>query len=149
MHQEEPHACTQNNLALHTYEVVNPTFRKIAALVSSALRTLRLGPGRNGDKMQPLIWMSLGAAIGWTSGRALQDGGYDWFRDVVMGIGGVVVGGLLGISDGFGGYRGTVVTTTMATVAVMLLAVLVSRSRAHPFAHGLNAPKLRFAWSSR
>jgi len=99
--------------------------------------------------MQPLIWMSLGAAIGWTSGRALQDGGYDWFRDVVMGIGGVVVGGLLGISDGFGGYRGTIVTTTMATIVVMLLVALVSRSRTHPFTRGLNGPKLRFAWSSR
>jgi hypothetical protein len=75
--------------------------------------------------------MSLGAAIGWSSGRALQDGGYDWFRDVVMGIGGVVVGGLLGISDGLGGYRGTVVTTTMATIAVMLLAVLVKRGNRH------------------
>jgi hypothetical protein len=45
-----------------------------------------------------------------------------------MGIGGVVVGGLLGISDGLGGYRGTAVTTTMATIAVVLLAVLVKRA---------------------
>jgi hypothetical protein len=52
-----------------------------------------------------------------------------------MGIGGVVVGGLLGISDGFGGYRGTVVSTTMATIAVMLLAVLVKRVN-RPEAHG-------------
>jgi hypothetical protein len=89
-----------------------------------------------------------------------------------MGIGGVVVGGLLGISDGFGIYRGTVVTTTMATLAAMLLVVLVkranghmsygwsvqgnrlervaaSRSRASAFTRDLNGPKLRFAWSAR
>jgi uncharacterized membrane protein YeaQ/YmgE (transglycosylase-associated protein family) len=78
--------------------------------------------------MQPLIWMSLGAAIGWTSGRALQDGGYDWFRDVVMGIGGMVVGGLLGISDVYGGYRGSIVTTMIAIMAATLLMMLVKRT---------------------
>jgi len=66
-----------------------------------------------------------------------------------MGIGGVVVGGLLGISDGLGGYRGTVITTTMATVAVLLLTLLVLRSRAHPFTRNLNGRKLQFAWSAR
>ena len=88
--------------------------------------------------MQPLIWMSLGAVIGWTSGRAVQDGGYDWFRDVVMGIGGMVVGGLLGISDGFGGYRGSIVTTMIAIMAATLLVMLVKQGS-----------KLRFAWSPR
>jgi uncharacterized membrane protein YeaQ/YmgE (transglycosylase-associated protein family) len=126
----------------------------------------------NEDNMQPLIWMSLGAVIGWTSGRALQDGGYDWFRDVVMGIGGMVVGGLLGISDGSGGYRGSIVTTMIALMAATLLMMLVKRaSSGWSYARSVqatrletrrptryissvptpqvNASKLRFAWSPR
>jgi uncharacterized membrane protein YeaQ/YmgE (transglycosylase-associated protein family) len=88
--------------------------------------------------MQPLIWMSLGAVIGWTSGRAVKDGGYDWFRDVVMGIGGMVVGGLLGISDGYGGYRGSVVTTMIAIMAATILVVLAKQGS-----------RLRVAWLPR
>jgi hypothetical protein len=88
-----------------------------------------------------------------------------------MGIGGAVVGGLLGVSDGFGGYRGSVITTTMATVAAVLLVVLVKRANGHmsygwpvqgnrlervaasrlraTFTRDLDGPKLRFAWSVR
>jgi uncharacterized membrane protein YeaQ/YmgE (transglycosylase-associated protein family) len=122
--------------------------------------------------MQLLIWMSLGAVIGWTSGRALQEGGYDWFRDVVMGIGGSVVGGLLGI-DGLAGYRSTIVTTMIAIIIATLLMMLVKRaSRRMTYARsihtrttlgdrhaagyksaaritGVNKSKLRFAWSPR
>jgi uncharacterized membrane protein YeaQ/YmgE (transglycosylase-associated protein family) len=124
------------------------------------------------ENMQPLIWMSLGAAIGWTSGRALQDGGYDWFRDVVMGIGGMVVGGLLGISDVYGGYRGSIVTNMIAIMAATLLMIVVKRaSTGRPYARSVqtrrletrrpagyrssaltpevNASKLRFAWLPR
>jgi uncharacterized membrane protein YeaQ/YmgE (transglycosylase-associated protein family) len=122
--------------------------------------------------MQPLIWMSLGAAIGWTSGRALQDGGYDWFRDVVMGIGGMVVGGLLGISDVYGGYRGSIVTSMVAIMAATLLMMLVKRAssgrsyarsihtrtfgtrrpagdRSSALTPEVSASKLRFAWLPR
>jgi uncharacterized membrane protein YeaQ/YmgE (transglycosylase-associated protein family) len=87
--------------------------------------------------MQLSIWMFLGAVIGWGTGRALQDGGYDWFRDVVMGIGGAVVGGLLGISDGLGGYRGTIVTTMMAIISATLLTELIG------FTHGRSS----YAWA--
>ena len=94
----------------------------------------------NEDKMHLLLWMTLGSAIGWGLGRTLQDGGYDWFRDVVMGIGGAVVGGLLGISDGLGGYRGTITTVMMAVVAATLLTLLVRRA---------NPSKFRLAWPVR
>jgi uncharacterized membrane protein YeaQ/YmgE (transglycosylase-associated protein family) len=127
---------------------------------------------QNEDNMQPLIWMSLGAVIGWTSGRALQEGGYDWFRDVVMGIGGSVVGGLLGI-DGLAGYRRTIVTTMIAIIVATLLMMLAKRAsrqmsyarsvqtgatpgNPHAFGYkssaratGVNKSKLRFAWSPR
>jgi uncharacterized membrane protein YeaQ/YmgE (transglycosylase-associated protein family) len=122
--------------------------------------------------MQSFIWMFLGAVIGWGTGRALQDGGYDWFRDVVMGIGGAVVGGLLGISDGLGGYRGTIVTTMMATISAALLTVLIgfthgrrpyawavqsrglerlnaARSKAFVLTPEVLGSKLRFAWLFR
>jgi uncharacterized membrane protein YeaQ/YmgE (transglycosylase-associated protein family) len=92
--------------------------------------------------MQPLIWMSLGAVIGWTSGRALQDGGYDWFRDVVMGIGGSVVGGLLGI-DGLAGYRRTIVTTMIAIIVATLLMLLVKHvSRRRSYAWSVQTGRL-------
>jgi uncharacterized membrane protein YeaQ/YmgE (transglycosylase-associated protein family) len=122
--------------------------------------------------MQSFIWMFLGAVIGWGTGRALQDGGYDWFRDVVKGIGGAVVGGLLGISDGLGGYRGTIVTTMMAIISATLLTVLIGftngrrsyawsvqnrglekvnagRSKAFNLTPDVIASKWRFAWSFR
>lgn len=75
--------------------------------------------------MQLLIWMFLGALVGWGSGRVLHEGGYDWFRDVVMGIGGSVVGGILGNSAGYDGHHGTIFTVMVAMVGAMLLRLLV------------------------
>jgi len=82
--------------------------------------------------MQILWWMMVGLVAGWLAGKVLKGDGYGPLMDIAMGICGAIVGGLLIASAGFTGYRGTVVTTLVATFGaalVTLLAGFVNGSR--------------------
>ena len=71
--------------------------------------------------MYLLAWIFIGAVVGWGAGRDFRGKGYGLWKDVVMGIGGVVGGGFL---IGSGGYRGTILTSLFAVIAAGLLANL-------------------------
>ena len=76
--------------------------------------------------MHLLAWVGIGAAIGWGAGRIFQGNGYGPFMDILMGIGGAVVGGLLTRSAGFGGYGGTIITTLVAMISAALVTMLAA-----------------------
>ena len=76
--------------------------------------------------MHLLAWVGIGAAIGWGAGRIFQGNGYGPFMDILMGIGGAVVGGLLIRSAGFVGYGGTVIPALVAMVGAVLVTMLAA-----------------------
>ena len=84
--------------------------------------------------MHLLLWVGIGAVVGWAVGRGFQGNGYGPFMDSLMGIGGAVVGGLLTRSVTFGGYSGTIITTLAATIsaaAVTMVAAYVNGRRVY------------------
>jgi uncharacterized membrane protein YeaQ/YmgE (transglycosylase-associated protein family) len=75
--------------------------------------------------MHLLAWVGIGAVVGWGAGRILQGNGYGPFMDILMGIGGAVVGGLLTRSAGFG-YGGTIITTLVAMISAALVTMVAA-----------------------
>ena len=76
--------------------------------------------------MHLLAWVVIGAVVGWGAGRVLQGNGYGPLMDTLMGIGGAVVGGFAMSSAGLGGYDGTIITTLVAIVGVVLLTAVAA-----------------------
>ena len=74
--------------------------------------------------MHLLAWVGIGAVVGWGAGRIFQGNNYGPFMDILMGIGGALVGGLLTRSVGFGGYGGTIITTLVAMISAALVTVV-------------------------
>ena len=76
--------------------------------------------------MYLLAWIVIGAIVGWRAGRVFQGDGYGPLMDILMGIGGAVVGGFAMSSAGLGGYGGTIITTLVVMVGAVLLTVLAA-----------------------
>lgn len=76
--------------------------------------------------MHLLAWVGIGAVVGWGVGRVFQGNGYGPLMDILMGIGGAVVGGLLTRSVGFSGYGGTIITTLFAMITAALVTVVAA-----------------------
>jgi len=76
--------------------------------------------------MYLIAWILVGAVVGWGAGRVFQGNGYGPFMDILMGVGGAVVGGLLTRSVGFGGYGGTIITALVAMIGAALVTVLAA-----------------------
>jgi uncharacterized membrane protein YeaQ/YmgE (transglycosylase-associated protein family) len=76
--------------------------------------------------MYLLAWIVIGAVVGWGAGRIFQGNGYGPLMDILMGIGGAVVGGFAISSAGLGGYGGTIITTLVAMVGAVLLTGLAA-----------------------
>jgi len=76
--------------------------------------------------MYLLAWIVIGAVIGWGTGRVFQGNGYGPLMDMLMGIGGAVVGGFALSSAGLGGYGGTIITTLVVMVGAVLMTVLAA-----------------------
>ena len=73
--------------------------------------------------MYLLAWVVIGAVVGWGAGRVFQGNGYGPFMDILMGVGGAVVGGLLMRSAGYGG---AIITTMVAMFGAALVTVLAA-----------------------
>jgi uncharacterized membrane protein YeaQ/YmgE (transglycosylase-associated protein family) len=76
--------------------------------------------------MYLLAWIAIGAVVGWGTGKVFQGNGYGPFMDILTGIGGAVVGGLLMRSAGFVRYGGTVTTALVAMVGAVLVTMLAA-----------------------
>jgi len=75
--------------------------------------------------MYLLAWVGIGAVVGWGAGRIFQGNGYGPFMDILMGIGGAVVGGLLTRSVRFG-YGGTIITTLVAMIGAAFVTMVAA-----------------------
>jgi uncharacterized membrane protein YeaQ/YmgE (transglycosylase-associated protein family) len=71
-----------------------------------------------------ISWIIIGLAAGLFAGKILKGNDYGPIMDIVMGIGGAVVGGLLMQSAGLGGYGGTIITTLVAIIGAVTLTLL-------------------------
>ena len=76
--------------------------------------------------MYLFAWIVIGALVGWGAGRVFQGNGYGPLMDILMGIGGAVVGGFTMSLVGFGGYGGTIITTLVAMVGAVLVTMLAA-----------------------
>jgi len=76
--------------------------------------------------MYLLVWIVIGAAVGWGAGRVFQGNGYGPLMDILMGIGGAVVGGFAMSAAGLGGFGGTILTTLVAMVGAVILTVIAA-----------------------
>lgn len=76
--------------------------------------------------MYLLAWIVVGAVVGWGAGRNFQGNGYGPLMDILMGVGGAVVGGLLTRPVGFGGYGGTIITALVAMIGAALVTMLAA-----------------------
>jgi len=76
--------------------------------------------------MYLLAWIVIGAVVGWGAGRVFQGNGYGPLMDILMGIGGGVVGGFLARVAGFDGRGGTIITSLVAVVSAVVLTALAA-----------------------
>ena len=76
--------------------------------------------------MYLLAWIVVGAVVGWGAGRIFQGNGYGPLMDILMGIGGAVVGGFSMSFAKLGGYGGSVITTLVAMVGAALMTVFAA-----------------------
>ena len=77
-----------------------------------------------------IIWIVVGAVIGWLAGLLIQGGGFGFIVDALIGILGSVVGGWLfphlGISLG-GGLVGSIIASVVGAVIVAVAVRLLRR----------------------
>jgi uncharacterized membrane protein YeaQ/YmgE (transglycosylase-associated protein family) len=76
--------------------------------------------------MYLLAWIVIGAVVGWGAGKVFQGSDYGRLMDILMGIGGAVVGGFSMTFADRGGYGGTIITTLVAMVGAVLLTVFAA-----------------------
>lgn len=77
-----------------------------------------------------VIWLVIGAIAGWLAGQVMSGGGFGLVGDVIVGIIGAVVAGLLlprlGIYIG-GGLIGAIINAFIGACAVLFVARLIKR----------------------
>ena len=77
-----------------------------------------------------LIWIVIGAFVGWLAGLLVQGGGFGFIVDALIGILGSVVAGFLfpalGISLG-GGLIGSILASVIGAVIVAIAVRLLRR----------------------
>jgi uncharacterized membrane protein YeaQ/YmgE (transglycosylase-associated protein family) len=77
-----------------------------------------------------VIWIVIGAVIGWLAGLLIQGGGFGFVMDALIGILGSVLAGWLfprlGISLG-GGLIGSIIASLIGAVIVVLAVRLLRR----------------------
>lgn len=78
--------------------------------------------------MYSLLWIAIGAGIGWLTGRSLEGEGHGTSFDVVMGIGGALLGGIAMRSLGFVGFAGTTFVMLVAISCAALMTMLAALS---------------------
>ena len=80
-----------------------------------------------------LLWIAIGLIAGWLA-SAVVGGGYGVIGDIVVGIVGAFLGGMLfrslGIASPFGGLAGTIFVAFIGAIVLLLLLRLINRARA-------------------
>ncbi|HUK46464.1 MAG TPA: GlsB/YeaQ/YmgE family stress response membrane protein [Terriglobales bacterium] len=69
-------------------------------------------------------WIVVGLVAGWITGKVMRGPDHGFFMDILIGIAGAVMGGLLMRALGFAGQAGTIYTILVATGGAVLLTFL-------------------------
>ena len=79
-----------------------------------------------------LLWAVTGLISGWLA-SAVVGGGYGLIGDIVVGVVGAVLGGLLfrqlGVGVPFGGLAGTIFVAFIGAIVLLLILRLFNRAR--------------------
>jgi uncharacterized membrane protein YeaQ/YmgE (transglycosylase-associated protein family) len=79
-----------------------------------------------------LLWMVIGLVAGWLA-SAVVGGGYGLIGDIVVGVVGAFLGGLIfnraGWGTPFGGLAGTIFVAFIGAIVLLLILRLLSRAR--------------------
>ena len=80
-----------------------------------------------------LLWAVIGLIAGWLA-SAVIGGGYGVIGDIVVGVVGAFLGGILfralGVAAPFGGIAGTIFVAFIGAIVLLLLLRLINRARA-------------------
>jgi uncharacterized membrane protein YeaQ/YmgE (transglycosylase-associated protein family) len=79
-----------------------------------------------------IVWFVLvGMVAGWLAGQLMRGGGFGLLGDIVVGIVGALIGGLLfsalGVYPG-GGLLGAIIVATLGAVVLIVLLRLIRRA---------------------
>jgi Transglycosylase associated protein. len=78
-----------------------------------------------------LWWIIIGAVAGWLAGKLMRGGGFGLLVNILVGIGGAIIGGwvfgLLGISTG-SGIIGSLITALVGAVLLLWIISLFKRA---------------------
>jgi uncharacterized membrane protein YeaQ/YmgE (transglycosylase-associated protein family) len=74
------------------------------------------------------LWIFVGLAAGWIVGKSLEGEGFGRSMDILMGIGGGLLGGVSLRSVGFSGVGGTALATLGAITCAALLTTVTALS---------------------
>jgi uncharacterized membrane protein YeaQ/YmgE (transglycosylase-associated protein family) len=79
-----------------------------------------------------IVWFVLvGMVAGWLAGQLMRGGGFGLLGDIVIGIVGALIGGLLfsalGVYPG-GGLLGAIIVATIGAVVLIVLLRLIRRA---------------------
>ncbi len=81
-----------------------------------------------------LIWAVIGLVAGWLA-SAVVGGGYGIVGDIIVGIVGSFLGGIifnaLGVSAPFAGIAGTIFVAFIGAIALLLILRVVHRASSH------------------
>lgn len=80
--------------------------------------------------MEVMWYVLIGLAAGWLAGQLVKGGGFGAIGDIIVGVFGAVLGGVLfdvlGLSAG-GGRLGSLIIATVGAVAFLLLLRLIGK----------------------
>ncbi|WP_133718699.1 MULTISPECIES: GlsB/YeaQ/YmgE family stress response membrane protein [Methylocaldum] len=80
--------------------------------------------------MEVMWYVLIGLAAGWLAGQLVKGGGFGTIGDIIVGVFGAVLGGVLfdvlGLSAG-GGRLGSLIIATVGAVAFLLLLRLIRK----------------------
>ena len=72
-----------------------------------------------------IAWIIVGLIAGWMTGKVMKGRGYGAFRDILLGIVGAVIGGIVMSLFGIQGQAGFVGSIVIAFIGASLLVAVV------------------------
>ena len=81
------------------------------------------------DPVALIVMLAIGAAAGWLAGQVVKGGGYGLVGNIILGIVGAVVAGLL--FPGFlplGGIVGSIISAAIGAVLVLVAIGFIKRT---------------------
>jgi uncharacterized membrane protein YeaQ/YmgE (transglycosylase-associated protein family) len=102
----------------------------LSVLLLAYIFLLKINTGGNMDIISLIIFLAVGALVGWLAGNIVKGRGFGVIGNIVVGIVGALLGGfifgLLGITTG--GLFGSIVMATVGAVILLFVINLVKKA---------------------